>query len=118
MRCKFVLVVDDDDDVRESIEDVLTLDGYEVVGVANGEQAVGALAVATPRAVVTDLEMPIRDGQSLIEHLRGDRRTRQVPVCVVSANHAAAPKGACFVPKPFELSELRDAIRRLLHCDG
>ena len=59
MSCEFVLVVDDEDDIREAIADVLALDGHNVVAVKNGEQAVGALAVAVPRAIITDLSMPI-----------------------------------------------------------
>ena len=118
MGCEFVLVVDDDEDVRESIADVLALDGHQVVGVENGDQAVGALAVATPRAVVTDLSMPIRSGQSLIKHIRADQRTQTIPVCVVSAESAAAPDGTVAVPKPFELRELRDAVRIALRRDG
>ena len=74
---QFVLVVDDDEDVRASIADALVLDGHRVVAVENGEQALGALAVARPRAVVTDLAMPMRSGYSLIERIRSDERTRR-----------------------------------------
>lgn len=93
--CQFILVVDDDADIRASIADVLALDGHRVVAVENGEQAVGALAVAMPRAVVTDLAMPLRTGYSLIEHIRSDERTRTIPVCVVSAEPSTAPDGIC-----------------------
>ena len=118
MSCGFVLVVDDEDDVRDAIADVLLLDGHKVVAVENGEQAVGALAVAVPRAVVTDLSMPIRDGASLIARLRGNQRTRKIPICVVSADSTTAPVGTVSLRKPFELSELRDAVRRALDGDG
>jgi len=116
--CAFVLVVDDDDDVRESISDILKLDGHDVVTVENGEQAIGALAVAMPQAVVTDLSMPVRTGHSLIERLRRDERTHHIPVCVVSADVSAAPEGTLAVRKPFELTELRAALRRALRRDG
>jgi hypothetical protein len=55
--------------------------------------------------------MPIRGGQSLIEHMRADQRMREIPVCVVSAEHADAPAGTVAVGKPFDLRELRDALR-------
>jgi CheY-like chemotaxis protein len=112
MSCEFVLVVDDDDDVRDSIGDVLALEGHDIVAVENGEQAIGALAVAMPRAVVTDLSMPMRSGHSLIEYLRRNDETRRIPVCVVSADPAAAPEGTVAVRKPFELTDLREALRR------
>jgi DNA-binding NtrC family response regulator len=67
MSCDFVLVVDDDDDVRDSIGDVLALEGHDIVAVENGEQAIGALAVAMPRAVVTDLSMPMRSGVRIVK---------------------------------------------------
>jgi DNA-binding NtrC family response regulator len=114
MVSEFVLVVEDDDDVRDSIEDVLALDGHHVVGVENGEQALGALAVAMPCAVVTDLSMPMRTGYSLIAHMRGQERMRGIPVCVVSADTTAAPQGTFAIRKPFELGELRDTVRRAL----
>ena len=65
-----ILVIDDDDDVRRSIADALTLDGHLVVGIQNGEQALGALAVVAPSLVVTDLEMPLLGGAALISKLR------------------------------------------------
>jgi CheY-like chemotaxis protein len=114
MSREFVLLVDDDDEMRDSMEDVLALDGYHVVAVENGEQAIGALAVATPRAVVTDLSMPMRDGYSLIEHIRHHERTQRVPVCVVSAQSHSAPHGTLAISKPFELSQLLEALRRVV----
>jgi CheY-like chemotaxis protein len=118
MPCEFVLVVDDDEDVRESIEDILHLDGHTVVAVENGEQAVGALAVATPLAVVTDLSMPMRNGHRLIEYMRTTERTHQIPVCVVSAQSESAPIGTFAVAKPFELRELQEALRQALRREG
>jgi CheY-like chemotaxis protein len=112
--CEFVLVVDDDGDVRESIESVLALDGHCVVAVENGEQAIGVLALATPRAVVTDLSMPIRTGYSLIEHIRAHADTREIPVCVVSAESHRAPEGTFAISKPFELADLRGAVLRAI----
>ena len=114
MSCKYVLVVDDDDDVRDSIGDALSLEGHRVVAVENGEQAIGALAVAVPRAVVTDLSMPIRGGRDLVKRMRSDERTRDVPICVVSAEHDGAPEGTLALRKPFELNDLREAVRGVI----
>jgi CheY-like chemotaxis protein len=58
--------------------------------------------------------MPVRSGHSLIERIRRDERTQDIPVCVVSADASGAPVGTLVVKKPFELLELRDALRRVL----
>ena len=106
-----VFVVDDDEDIRGAIEDVLSLDGHAVIGFQNGEQAISALAVTTPDLVVTDLAMPVLDGVALIRKIRSSDRTRQIPVCVVSADVARIPDGVVAVKKPFEVAQLRETVR-------
>jgi CheY-like chemotaxis protein len=112
--CDLVLVVDDDRDVREAIAEMLSRKGYWVVAVANGEQALGALAVARPVLVVTDLAMPVRDGHSLIAAMRADVKMQHLPVCVVSADAECAPAGTASVTKPFDLQTLGRALRDAL----
>jgi CheY-like chemotaxis protein len=85
------MVVEDDADVRETIAEVVALDGHAVVAVENGEQAVGVLAVSKPLAVFSDLRMPIRDGHGLIAHMRAHARTRSIPICVISSESGTAP---------------------------
>jgi CheY-like chemotaxis protein len=119
MDCRrFVLIVDDEDDVRDALENLLRLDGHAVVAVKNGEQAVGALAVAIPMVVLTDLSMPIHDGHGLITWLRSDERTRAVPICVVSAQPGDAPDGTIPIGKELvggfviiEAADYEEAIR-------
>ena len=90
------------------------MDGHGVIAVENGEQAIGALAVATPIVVLTDLSMPMRDGHGLIAWLRRDERTRSVPVCVVSAQATEAPDGTIRIGKPFEVTDIRAASQQAL----
>jgi CheY-like chemotaxis protein len=118
MSCDFVLVVDDDEELRSTIEEVLELDGHRVVGVANGEQALGVLALARPQLVVTDLSMPLRDGASLIADMQAHERTSHVPVCVLSGEIDKAPPGVPTLKKPVEVAELCRTVDSILASHG
>jgi DNA-binding response OmpR family regulator len=115
---ELILVVDDDEDSRDTIAEVVSLYGFAVIGVANGEQALGALAATRPTLVITDLEMPIRDGQSLIAAMRTHERARTVTVLVVTAKPDEAPDGVVAIAKPFDLETLTRAIRKALKASG
>lgn len=110
----FVLVVEDDGDVRETIAEVIGLEGWAVVCVENGEQALGALAAAEPAMILTDLAMPIRDGVELIAIVRRDSRLQDIPICVISAELQRAPAGTQQLAKPFEVGELLRVLREHL----
>jgi DNA-binding response OmpR family regulator len=68
-----ILLVDDDEETRELLRDVLADDGYEVMVAGNGEQACRTLARFRADLVITDLEMPGMDGLQLIRWLRTAR---------------------------------------------
>lgn len=80
-----VLVVDDDPDVLELAKHLLGAQGYTVIGVESGFQAVEALAVSRPDAMVLDLMMPGRTGVEVLEHVRFDPATADLPVICFSA---------------------------------
>src|SRR5436190_20649462 len=61
-RCRIILVVDDDDDVRDVLRDVLEDEGYKVCTAANGRDALDRLKALVPCLIVLDLMMPIMDG--------------------------------------------------------
>lgn len=77
-----VLVVDDEDFVRESLLDLLTAEGFETQGAASAEEALQLLAEREPSVVVTDLKMTGDDGLSLVREAR--RRGLQAPVIVLT----------------------------------
>lgn len=84
---KWVLVVDDDEDVRETIVDVLTFNGYRVDAVADGSLALETLqkAESLPWLMVLDLEMPIMDGWQLVAELKKNERLAEIPYVIFSA---------------------------------
>ncbi|MEU8587350.1 response regulator transcription factor [Streptomyces sp. NPDC048664] len=118
-----VLVVDDDPEVRAALEDGLELEGFTVLGVADGHAALVAVADWEPDAMVLDVMMPVVDGLAVCRRLRalGDR----VPILVLTALDAVSDRvdgldaGADdYLVKPFALDELAARLRALLRRTG
>lgn len=114
-----VLVVDDDEDVRTSLERALRVSGFAVRSAADGISALRAVAELTPDCVVLDINMPGMDGVAVVTALRA--LGHEVPVCVLSARDtvddrvAGLEAGADdYLVKPFALDELIARLRALL----
>lgn len=109
-----VLVVDDDPDIRESLEDLLRLDGFEATTAASGAEALEILGDVPVGLVLLDLMMPIMSGRQVVEEMR--RRGIQVPVILLSAGRellrAAEELSLPALCKPFDLEELLSAVRK------
>jgi CheY-like chemotaxis protein len=106
-----VLVVDDDDAIREFLRDLLGSEGYEVDEAANGAEAVERVRANPPSAVLMDLMMPILSGAEATARLKNDPSTARIPILAMSAgrNLAALATGIPadgFVSKPFDLTLL------------
>jgi len=112
-----VLVVDDDEDVRDTLRDVLTLLGRTTVAAVDGVEALDELnRHVRPCLILLDLVMPRMDGWRFLEVLRKDARLKAIPVVVISAHaNTHTPEGADgLIPKPLDLHELRQTV--LHHC--
>ncbi len=114
-----ILVVDDDDDVRESLRRSLAFEGYDVRTAADGEQALAAIAERVPDAVVLDLQMPRLDGLATCRRLRA--AGHDLPILMLTARDATRDRvtgldaGADdYLPKPFALEELLARLRAVL----
>jgi len=81
-----VLLVDDNADNREMYHQYLEWDGFRVVLATDGLQALDQAARAMRTIIVTDLAMPKLNGWDMVGRLKGDPRTRHVPVLAVSAH--------------------------------
>jgi CheY-like chemotaxis protein len=115
-----VLVIEDDDDIREVMQEALVSEGYRVDVARDGLEALGQLEARTqPPVILLDMMMPRMDGEAFLKALRGRPALADAPVIVISGNAAAREKArqlaaaACLV-KPFELDELLSVIRRLV----
>jgi len=111
-----VLVVDDDNECRELVTDLLDRNGYTTRGVASGTEALRAIdGGLAPDAVVLDLMMPEMNGWDLLDAIRQRPALAHTPVVVISAACDAqrAPIEASRVlSKPFRLQALLSAIAR------
>src|SRR6202161_2501896 len=114
-----ILVVDDDPAVRRSIDRALRLEGYDVVTVPSGGEALEALAQAPPDALILDLGLPDLDGLTVCRRMRsaGD----DTPVLMLTARDAVDDRvqgldaGADdYLVKPYARTELLTGLRASL----
>jgi len=110
-----VLVVDDDDDSRESLGELLKRDGYDVVLRANGAEALQYLhhAPRSPSCILLDLMMPVMDGWTFLQERDRDPELRSIPTVVFSGQHDIDRQTVAahtYLKKPFSLERLKDAL--------
>ena len=81
-----VLVVEDDDALREAMVDVLRLENYDAVGAANGDEALAILREGRlPHVIFLDLGMPVMDGWEFCRVLQASPNLAEIPIAIVSA---------------------------------
>jgi two-component system, OmpR family, response regulator PrrA len=114
-----VLVVDDDEDIRVSLDRGLRLSGFAVRTAADGETALQAVAERPPDCIVLDVGLPGADGIRVVTQLR--ERGVSTPVCMLSARTSVddrvtglAAGADDYLVKPFALTELVARLRALL----
>lgn len=112
-----VLVVDDDMDIRESLQFVLEKAGYTVHTAQHGREALAKLEGGfMPRVVVLDVTMPVMTGPELLAAMQRDARLARLPVVVMSGDLralASAPPGALVLQKPIQVDRLLDYLGSL-----
>ena len=113
-----VLIVEDDHDIRTSLADFLTLEGFEVTTASDGAAALARLRRGEPPDVVLlDFMMPVMDGWQFRLEQKRDPLLAQVPVIALSANgspQARAVDAAAFIAKPLDVSVLLSTIERVI----
>jgi len=113
-----ILVVEDDDDVLESIREVLEQSGYQVTATRNGVEALAALRLmARPAAMLVDSLMAEMSGAEFLRRCAADPELTGIPAIVISGHSQGAidmPNVHGFVPKPFGADQLLGAIVHLL----
>ena len=114
-----LLLVEDDGELRSSLAELLRSDGYDVVGAANGSEALEYLkqAPTVPDLILLDLMMPVKDGWQFRIEQKRDPNISAIPVLAISADDtpkAVAIDAEMYLKKPFQYTTLLDAIRRVI----
>jgi CheY-like chemotaxis protein len=117
-----VLVVEDDDDIREALHELLAQEGFAVHTARDGQEGLEVLArLAPPCVVLLDMMMPRMDGAAFLRERARSAALTAIPVVVMSAAARPPLAGehvADFLKKPYELEQLLSRLRELCPPEG
>ncbi|NLX55857.1 MAG: response regulator [Planctomycetaceae bacterium] len=120
-----ILVVEDEEDIRELVSYTLLKEGYQVASVASGEEAISVAQVKPPDLIVLDLMLPGVDGLTVCQRLRADPQTAHMAIVMLTARGEEADivsglnMGADdYITKPFSRNVLLARIRAVLRNKG
>lgn len=118
---KKILLVEDDEDIRELVTEVLELEGYAVECAENGDFAIEALRRSEPvhNLILTDLNMPGKNSLQFREEYKQDPRLADVPIIIMTADDNIEAKmleigGKGYIRKPFSIDQVINSVRQ--HC--
>jgi two-component system cell cycle response regulator DivK len=118
---KRILVVEDQEDNRQIIRDMLSATDYQITEAENGEEALAAVAKQRPDLILMDIQMPILDGYEATRRIKADPALRAIPIIAItsyalSGDEQKARDAGCddYVPKPYSPRQLLAKIRQYL----
>ena len=117
----YILVVEDEPDIRELLDFSISRSGFSVIEAETAEDALKVLDRGTPELIIIDWMLPGMDGIDLAKQLRADELTKELPIIMLTARGEEADKLRSFevgiddyVTKPFSPKELVARIKALL----
>ncbi|MDM8522778.1 response regulator [Desulfococcaceae bacterium HSG8] len=122
-----VLIVDDSGVMRAMILKSLHMSGLplgDVHQAANGQEGLDALNQHWTDLVIVDINMPVMNGEEMIDRMRQSNETKDIPIVVISTEGSKTrleklkQKGAAFIHKPFSPETIRDTIRNVMKLGG
>jgi two-component system, OmpR family, alkaline phosphatase synthesis response regulator PhoP len=118
---KYVLIVDDEPNIVLSLEFLMKKEGHEVRSVANGEEAMQAIAEKAPDLILLDVMMPRKDGYEVCQELRATPSWKDIKIIMLTAKgrDVEREKGLAlgandYITKPFATQELVEKVKSLL----
>jgi serine/threonine-protein kinase PpkA len=120
-----ILIVEDDDAIRNNVTRLLKLEGYEIASAINGREGLEQARALRPDVVISDISMPEMDGFALLEQIRADKELAATSVMLLTAldDRASMRRGMTagaddYLAKPFTRVELLEALQGLLKKRG
>ena len=115
---KRILVVEDQEDNRQIIRDMLAGTDYKISEVENGEQALAAVMEQRPDLILMDIQLPIMDGYEATRRIKTDPALRSIPIIAVTSyvDEQKARAAGCdeYVSEPYSPRQLLAKIRQYL----
>ena len=115
---KCILVVEDQEDNRQILRDLLTSGGFDMIEAENGADAITAAQANRPDLILMDIQLPILDGYEATRRIKADPALKSIPIIVVtsyalSGDEDKARRAGCddYVAKPFSPRELLAKIK-------
>ena len=125
MANELILVVEDNDQNRKLVRDVLTFKGYEIIEAETGEEGVRLAQQRHPSLVLMDIRLPGIDGIEALRRLRADEATRRISIMAVTASVMTVDRQRitdagfdAFQSKPLKVKDFVAAVERLLDHHG
>jgi two-component system, cell cycle response regulator DivK len=119
---KRILVVEDHEDNRQILRDLLASAGYEMIEAENGEDGVAAAAAQQPDLILMDIQLPILDGYEATRQIKANPALNSIPIIVVtsyalSGDEDKARAAGCdaYIAKPYSPRQLLARIKEFLH---
>lgn len=116
-----VLVIDDDPVILELLRVNFEIEGFDVICASDGEEGLQRAHADQPDVVISDVMMPRRDGLQVLTDLKGDPRTEDLPVILLSAKaqrsevqHGLDLGADDYITKPFDPLELIDRLNAVM----
>ena len=114
---KVILIVEDDVNFATALSKYAKRQGYKVVSVVRGDLALSAALQYHPLAILLDIQLPVKDGWSVMDDLKGNSQTKNIPVHMMSSANAkeeSISKGAIdFIDKPIALEQMSNVFKKI-----
>lgn len=118
---KQILLVEDESDLINILDVVLSEEGYQVTQMRSAEEAMQFCQVSTPDLIISDIKMGKMDGLTMFEQMRNSPNTKKIPFIFISAtsdiasiNKAKELGAAAYFPKPFDVDEVIKTVKTIV----
>jgi two-component system, cell cycle response regulator DivK len=118
---KKILVIEDTEDNRQILRDLLSMAGYDLVEAADGAEGVAMAAEHKPDLILIDIQMPVMDGYEATRRIKADPALAAIPVIAVtsyalSGDEQKARDAGCdgYIAKPFSPRQMLAKVREIL----